>query len=214
MQKALSTVASLGAIILFVAVAASSKVTMVVLSVYGAAFLYFGVPVLAFAFTRRKTLAGFPVPKSLRAMMTGYIVAGPLAGIYSIAFSPEHEWTREKLTSFGLPQAVGLLGLAFTIMIALVVAVDLRSFSYRECPHCLSRIRREATRCRYCSGEVGATPKVIEQANPPQRTATGIGRWTPRHAQPGRKKKDFGQLSAPRVGSTMTRARPSRRAGG
>jgi hypothetical protein len=159
MQKTLSTVASLGAIILFVSVAASSKSTLFILAVYGALFVYIGAPLaygVALQWLWKRRFRGRPVPRIVKAMPWIFLGLMGLAAIYSFMFSSEagREWSNEVLTSFGLSQMVGLVGLFVTAGLALAAGLDLRRHTFRECPHCLSRIRREATRCRYCTGEV------------------------------------------------------------
>ena len=220
MQRILGTAAPLATLILFVAVAASSKATLVLLSFYGLIFMTVG-PVAGLVFLRRawkRRLPREPMPRSVRFAPYVFGVLMVLASVYSLV-NPAHEseWSGHELTSFGFSQGFGLFGLGASILLALALATKRQRGIYRECPHCLSRIRREATRCRYCTAEVDPAPrsqKVIEQ-RPLRETSTAAGgrRLPPRYATPGRKKKDFGQLSAPRVTSTGTRVstRPSER---
>lgn len=212
MQKTLSTAAPLATLILFVAVAASSKATLVILAFYGLIVLGLG-PLAGFIIFRRtwkKRFPNDPLPRLLKIAPYFFGITMALALSYSIV-NPAHEseWSGHELTSFGLPQALGLFGLGVSILLALAYAAKRQRGTHRECPRCLSRIRREATRCRYCTSDIEAVPAtvtVIEQVAQ-RRTSTGAHRLPPRYAAPGRKKKDFGQLSAPRVGSTATRAR-------
>jgi len=180
MQKTLSTVASLGAIILFVGVAASSKATLVILGVYGFLFVYVGIPLGYGVFLKRKARRVFrdrPIPKLVNALPWIFLSLMAAAATFSFLFSSEaeREWSSQELTSFGLPQSMGLTALAVTTVLALVAAFDLRRRTYRECPHCLSRIRREATRCRYCTGEVD---RVTERRHRPASAPVKTARWS------------------------------------
>jgi hypothetical protein len=213
MQKVLNTAAPLASLALFVSVAAPSKATMVVLGTCGLALLYFCAPLGYLAMLKSRYFRPRKRPKLVRLFLWALIVTYPLAGIYSILSG---DWSYDKMSTFGLAQVGGLLGLAAILGGVLWVSSDMRRRSYRECPHCLSRIRREATRCRYCTGELGPTAitmKLVER-RPQRATSSAVfDQPLPRYLEKGRKKKDFGQLSAPRVTGTMTRGRtrPSKR---
>jgi hypothetical protein len=211
MQKFLSTAAPLATLILFVSVAAPSTATLVILGVYGLLFIYLA-PGAMLVYQRRRwkvSFRGQPLPRGLRLMTIGYPLLVTLVIGLSIASPQEGEWSAEEFTTFGLPQVVGIFGGGATLLLAAAIAARRRRGAFRECPYCLARIRREATRCRYCTSEVEpalVNARVIEQG---QSRETGtISRWQPpRYAEPGRKKKDFGQLSVPRVGSSATSIR-------
>lgn len=178
MQKLLSTVASLGAVVLFISIAASWEATLFLLAAYGALFLYVGVPLGYGLIVRREWMRRSrhrSIPRLIQALPWIFLSLMSLAAIYSFLFSSEagREWSNQELTSFGLWQIIGLVGMSTTAFLALVVALDLRRHLYRECPHCLSPIRREATRCRYCTSEV---ERATERRRHPTRETAGPAR--------------------------------------
>lgn len=205
MQKALNTAAPLASLVLFISVAAPSKATMVVLAACGGILLYFGAPLFYLMTLKRRRLR--PRQKWVRSLLWAGVVIYPLYGIGSFLSGA---WTYDKLSTFGLEQAVGLIGLTAVVGGVVWVSSDRRRRSYRECPHCLSRIRREATRCRYCTGEIAPTAMAtrLVERRPARATSSAVfDQPVPPYLERGRKKKDFGQLSVPRVAGTMTRAR-------
>ncbi|MBK5218786.1 MAG: hypothetical protein JJE35_03225 [Thermoleophilia bacterium] len=162
-QKITSTLAGLAAIILFIAVAASSKATFVVLGVYGNFVIFLGAPAFFFALSRRDKFAGMPISKFHRRMGAIYLAFGILSSIITFAFNPGDELSSGNLTSFNLPQALGLFALLVTGSAAAVLSLEFRRRSRRDCPFCLSSIPRQASRCKYCTSEVSPAPITVER---------------------------------------------------
>jgi hypothetical protein len=155
---------------LFIAVAAPSPATMLALGVFGKTFIFLIGPILAFVFSRRQEIHGFPTPKLIRTGGAIYLAVGIVGGAFSVLVDPENEWSWAALTSFGFPQAIGLGAFLAMAAAALALGFEIQRKSYKECPFCLSRIRREATRCRYCAAEVQlprASPSDMQRRSAP-----------------------------------------------
>lgn len=165
MQKILNTAASLGAIVLFVAVAAPSQAAMVALGIYGKCVLYIGAPVAACAISMRKKLLGVPLTSKMKRLLRAYGVLTLLTVICSVTFNAEDEWAWTNFTSFQATQALGLLALLVTALAIRLVALERQRSLYRGCPFCLSRIPRAASRCKHCTSNVAPAQITLERAN-------------------------------------------------
>jgi len=189
MQKILNIAAPLASLVLFVSVAAPSKITMVVLAACGQILLYFCAPLMYLVMLKSRLFRPRRRPRLVRLFLWTMIVIYPLFGVYSI-FSGD--WTYDKMSIFGLAQIAGLVGLTAIVGGVLWVSSDLRRRSYRECPHCLSRIRREASRCRYCTGEVGpavSAGRLVDRRTQPATSSAVFEQSLPRYLERHRKKR-------------------------
>lgn len=215
MQKALSIAAPLATLILFLGVAVSSRATVVILGAYGLLFLMVGAPCLAIAmksqeralkYRRQQPRVMGAAMRALRGLLFTYPVL-ILAIIVLSIVNPSHESgavSVHEFTSFGLVQIMGLFGLLATAVVATGVALWHRRSTYRKCPHCISLIPRQASRCKYCTAPVEPDKRPMEVTQGPGVVGTGTGtgsnfKHSPLNYARSGHKKDFGRLSAPRV---------------
>jgi hypothetical protein len=155
MQKLLSALASLAAIILFAAVAVTSPATSAILGGYGLLYLSVVVPAV-FAF-----LAFRDRIRSLSGWLFGIAAAAiPVYFVYR-ALAHSSEFSADHFERFGFIQVIGIFGLVIPAILATGLLRRRFDDYYRQCPHCLATIRREASRCRHCAGKVEPQPAPV-----------------------------------------------------
>jgi hypothetical protein len=69
----------------------------------------------------------------------------------------------DTFENFGTIQVIGIVGLVASAALIVWVFFDLYDEYFRQCPHCLSSIKREASRCRHCTAEVDPLPVPVSQ---------------------------------------------------
>jgi hypothetical protein len=202
MQKALSATASFGAIILFVSAAASASATLAILGVYGIGFFHIGFPIMLILVSKKKRIGRLKIPLAMRWALVLPAFLIPIVGLASL-FIPElaAEWS---LTSFGVAQFYGVLGLILTLEVGLIAAWELRDGSRQTCPFCLSSIPREAIRCRYCTSSLPGNSRGIDH---PPTSEKGFGEerqsWLP--SALGRRRPNSSQLRPSSSSRTLVR---------
>jgi hypothetical protein len=74
------------------------------------------------------------------------------------ALAHSSEFSADDFEGFGSLQVIGIVGLVLSAAFAAWLSFRWLDDYYRDCPHCLATIRREASRCRHCAGEVEPQP--------------------------------------------------------
>jgi ribosomal protein L40E len=154
MQRVLATAASVSALILFAAAAIESSIFWAALDVLGTIYIAVGVPLalIALGLRRRRSWKG-------KAQMAVALMV--LLVIANSAFKGKAVVGDETLAGVSLLEMFGLfLGLILLLLPALA-AVELRSHRSQICGRCLSRVPKEASRCRFCTSDLFPSPATL-----------------------------------------------------
>jgi len=155
--KTLPTLASIATLILFVGVAASSSATPTVLGLIGTVLGYVVIPAVLFIGAAANGVRSGPRRWIGRACFVTATVSVGL-GIWTAIDHPS------RLVHGKSPAVVA--GLAVLALSPIVIWLVYRwcQDHLRPCPECKATIRRDATRCRYCTAEIPTQKLVLPRS--------------------------------------------------
>jgi len=96
--------------------------------------------------------------RSFRGWLIGGTATILTAGWLGRLLVQSSGYSADDFQGFGYFQILGVVGLIASAAAATFIALRMYDDFYRACPHCLASIRREASRCRHCTGEVQPAP--------------------------------------------------------